>query len=78
MEITGHTILSINRYCAIKNVTIKQAFWSKRVTWMFYIILFVGPIIATGYRLFTPAKYSLDKDGVPLISYVNPIVSQAI
>ena len=75
-EITGHTVLSINRYCVIRNITIHKVCWSKRMTWMFYIILFVVPMLVTFYRLFTPAKYGFDKEGHILITYVNPKVSE--
>ena len=76
-EIGGNTILSINRYCAIKNTKITQDCWTKQVKWMFYALLFIAPMPTTVYRLFTPAKYSYN-EGVALIGYVNPIVSKVV
>ena len=77
LEITGHTILSINRHYIIKNVRINQACWSKQVKWTFYVLLFIAPMPTTVYRLFTPAKYSFNNE-IPIITYVNPAVSKVV
>ncbi|KAE9553643.1 hypothetical protein FO519_003144 [Halicephalobus sp. NKZ332] len=76
-EISGHTILSINRYWVIKNAKINQVCWSKKVTWVFYSLMFIFPIPTTVYRLFTPAQYHYN-NGIPSITYVDPIVSQIV
>lgn len=75
-EISGHTILSINRYSAIKNAQINQACWSKQVKWVYYVLLFIAPMPTTVYRLFTPARYKFDDEGVAFIGYVDPNISK--
>ena len=76
-EIGGHTILSINRYYAIKNIEIHHTCWSKKMKQVFYILLFVSPIPTTFYRVFTPATYNYIEE-VPVISYVDPTVSKVL